>query len=619
MTDATWGWAGTLSSLLEVQERDWLHELTDHHRRCMNSSPAASQSLAWRSSFSIVTTATRLLAHSRPEALGWTIVFEYELPRERGRRPDAILLARSAIIVLEFKQTPLVSRAHVDQVAAYARDLAHYHEGSHGRPVLPLLVLGGSSTEVSHIDGVTITDASRLVNAILSILGAHPEISLDTNAWLRADYAPLPSLVTAARMIFNHEALPQIRRAHSARVPLTIATLESIARAAQRDQERHLALVTGVPGAGKTLVGLQLVYSTRLRAEAGARPAIFLSGNGPLVRVLQHALASTIFVQDIHGFLKRYGGTTNRLPSEHIWIYDEAQRAWDSERVHEKRGHPTSEPDDFLRLGDRMPEWALLIGLIGEGQEIHVGEEAGIEQWNSALAGAHHPWTVHCPSKMAHLFTHAAHIHSDERLDLTQALRSHLAEDVPRWVTQLLEGQVSVAPDSAARLHHQGFDLYVTRALESAKTYVQERYAGQEDKRFGLLASSRAKNLPRWGVHNEWAHTRLLREGPWYNDPPSAPASCCQLRTVATEFACQGLELDLPIVAWGDDLLWQDQRWRSVATKRSKAKDPHRLRLNAYRVLLTRGRDGLVIFVPSEPSMDTTFAALRDMGVRDLA
>jgi hypothetical protein len=219
---------------------------------------------------------------------------------------------------------------------------------------------------------------------------------------------------------------------------------------------------------------------------------------------------------------------------------------------------------------------------------------------------------------MAHLFTHAARIHSDEHLDLTQALRSHLAEDVPRWVAQLLDGQVSVAPNSAARLHQQGFDLYVTRDLESAKAYLRERYADQEDKRFGLLASSRAKNLPRWGVHNEWAQTRLLREGPWYNDPRSAPASCCQLRTVATEFACQGLELDLPIVAWGDDLLWQDQQWHSLTPKRSKAKDPHRLRLNASRVLLTRGRDGLVIFVPGESTMDTTFAALRDMGVRDL-
>jgi hypothetical protein len=144
-----------------------------------------------------------------------------------------------------------------------------------------------------------------------------------------------------------------------------------------------------------------LVYATRFSDDGGHRTAVFLSGNDPLVKVLRYALESKVFVQDMHGFLMQYGGNSKRSPEEHIWVYDEAQRAWDSTRVSEKRGHAASEPEDFLRIGERMKGWAMMVGLIGEGQEIHLGEEAGIEQWNTALDAMHGHWTVHCPRKCA--------------------------------------------------------------------------------------------------------------------------------------------------------------------------------------------------------------------------
>jgi hypothetical protein len=355
------------------------------------------------------------------------------------------------------------------------------------------------------------------------------------------------------------------------------------------------------------------VYSNHF--EVSGRTAVFLSGNGPLVKVLQHALKSSVFVQDVHGFLKTYGGTKQRLPEEHIWVYDEGQRAWDAERVEQKRGHAASEPEDFLRLGTRIKGWALVVGLIGEGQEIHLGAEAGLGQWNDAIAAVGGEWSVYCPTKLTEAFTTAKAVHTLHELDLTASLRSHLAEDVQLWVRQLLDGQLGEAAHTARVVINQGFDMYLTRDIEFAKAYVRERYGGNLDKRYGLLASSKARNLERYGIRNSFNFTKVLKEGPWYNDPPDSRFSCCALHDVATEFACQGLELDFPIVSWGSDLLWNGSRWQSTPQPRSQARDPHTLRLNSYRVLLSRGRDGFVLFVPEEPQMDSTYNALRCAGL----
>ncbi len=161
--------------------------------------------------------------------------------------------------------------------------------------------------------------------------------------------------------------------------------------------------------------------------------------------------------------------------------------------------------------------------------------------------------------------------------------------------------------------------MYITRNLDIAKQYLFSRYDGLFEKRYGYLASSKAKNLEQYGIDNSYLTTRKLREGPWYNDPPFSPDSCCQLKKVATEFACQGLELDFPIICWGDDLIWRNSNWYSCPPgPRSKARDPHSLRLNSYRVLLTRGRDGFVIFVPPEANMETTCCALISAGISEL-
>jgi len=652
------GWSGTIQNFLRITKQDWLTSLQNHHLRCMNCPADQSQILAWDHSFDILQSELNLIVQQKPTIENFSIIFEYELPRERGRRPDVIILGPS-IFVLEFKDYATLLAAHSDQVAAYARDLKHYHAASQHYPVHPILVLARAKDLLRQDEEVLVISPDHIADIFKNEeIGVNSSL-IDPLTWIHSEYAPLPSLIQAARTIWEKQPLPQIKRAQSAGIPQTIAELISIAKQAQENNELHLALVTGVPGAGKTLVGIQLVYENHIDsspsssattsvdssyltpsqngpapavADSGSleysaqkrkqsnnlrNTAVFLSGNGPLVKVLQHALKYKIFVQDVHGFLKEYGGSTAKIPHEHIWVYDEAQRAWDADRVAEKRGHATSEPEDFLRLAERMNSWALMVALIGEGQEIHLGEESGLPQWNDALARMQKSCIVHCPKKIADKFPATKKLVTNDVLDLTITLRSHIAEDVATWVSAILEGDLVTAKGLAERVIKQGFDVYITQDINVATNYVKERYHGQEDKRFGLLASSKAKNLPRWGIHNEYNYTKNMREGPWYNDPPTSFSSCCALRDVATEFSCQGLELDFPIICWGDDFTWAGE-WKSPPAKRSKARDPHRLRVNSYRVLLTRGRDGFFIYVPKEMEMQMTYDALVGAGVREI-
>jgi len=615
----------SVEAFLKEELKDWGASLRAHHLALQGEQPAPAQIRAWANCFKVLQEVLAAFCVSNPTALSWTAVFEYELPRERGRRPDVLLLTNDRILVLEFKDhaqpTAIEEAAHVDQVAAYARDLAHYQAASHGRRVVPILVYTKWANPIEHRGEVLVTGPNYLGNILLTEAG-EGGTPLDHATWLAADYAPLPSLVAAARRLFNREPLPAIHRAQSAGIPETVAELLQIAREAHEKGEHHLAFVTGIPGAGKTLVGLQFVYSNAIEEGEAAREAVFLSGNGPLVGVLQHVLQSKVFVQGVHDFLKQYGGTKHGTPTEHVWVYDEAQRAWDAEQVKDKRNHATSEPEDFLQLGSKMDGWAMLVGLIGEGQEIHIGEEAGLAQWNEALGKVDVPWVVHAPDKIETVFTNAARIETSKRLDLTVSLRSHLAEDLQTWVRQLLLGDIETARSLLPAITAQGFDIYLTRDLKAAKAYARTRYEGADDKRYGLITSSKANNLREIGLDTWNNGVRHHNAGKWFNNEPSHADSCCQCTTLATEFVCQGLELDLPVVCWGNDFTWNGTAWQTRPTRaRAGHRTPERpeeLRLNSYRVLLSRGRDAMILYVPEQPALDETFQLLASLGLTGL-
>ena len=602
-----YGWAGPVRDLIGADPGRTVREIREAHARYYTDAPTPEQVRAWGSELRVLTAALATL----PGSNEWEVILEYELPFEGGRRPDVVLMTGDVVQVIEFKERPVIGNAEIDQAQAYARDLLEYHSACRGRRVLPILCSVRRGELEDEFEGLTIVGSDRLGAVIKRNAGDGAQ--MHATEILNGTYAPLPSLVDAARKVWRDEPLPSIRRAHSAGIPQLLDWLHALVRAAQVRNERHLVLITGVPGSGKTLVGLQFVYESQ---QAEAPDAVFLSGNGPLVEVLQSALRSSVFVRPMHNFILEYGVRRRSPPNHHVIVFDEAQRAWDREQMQRKKDHARSEPEILMQLAADLPGWAVVVGLVGEGQEIHSGEDAGLGQWREAVLSASMPFSVSAPEHLRETFA-GTRFEPNDLADLTVSLRTHTAEDVQKWVAALLNGRLDEAASLAERARVDGFDLYVTDDLEMAKDYVRRRYEAAMDKTYGLLASSKAKNLRVIGIDNEFGATRSMRVAQWFNAPPDDPRSSCQLAQPATEFQAQGLELDFPIVCWGDDLTWLGDRWHSDR-RTIGARDSHQLRVNAYRVLLSRGRDGVVIFVPETLDQTEVMTVMRNAGARDL-
>jgi len=586
---------------------------------------------AWTESIPPLQSEVAEVLRASAAARHYSAILEYELPME-SRRPDVVLLVGAGVMVLELKGKLEPSQADLDQASAYARDLRWYHRECHERPVVPILVPTRARGYVREQSGVHVAGPDALDDLIGRFAGAQDTPSIGRDRFLdEGAYCPQPTLVQAARELMQSGSLRRIERAHACTAPAMDAVTEIIHEAA-RTRTRHLILLTGLPGSGKTLVGLQTVHAHYLDDLAVARagmkpttPAVFLSGNGPLVEVLQYELRAgggdgKTFVRGVKEYIKRYLGQRSLVPPEHVLVFDEAQRAFDAEMV--KRKHPDlpakSEPELLIDFADRVPEWCVVLGLIGTGQEIHVGEEGGLIQWRNAVEGSSKQWTVHSPPAVARIFADSR-VPLDRRnsLSLDRELRFHAAHDLHHFVGRLLGGEdPSGLARTASNLESAGYHLRITRDLEVAKGYLRDRYATNRDARFGMLASSKDRHLVGYGVPNDFQSTKRMRLGAWYGDSEDAyeSRSCRTLRECVTEFGAQGLELDGVLLAWGTDLVRRESTWTNKLARgylrSAHVKDPFQLRINAYRVLLTRGRDGCIVFAPPLQELDETFEFL---------
>jgi len=595
---------------------------------------------AWDDSIPRLQTEVQEVIDEDASANNYVAILEYELPLE-SRRPDVILLVRGAVMVLELKGKQTPSQADLDQASAYARDLRCYHRQCADATVHAVVVPMNASGYRGMFNGVHIAGPDALDQLVQDFQAGITGEILAPKDFLSEDaYRPLPTLVQAARELFKSGTLRRIHRARAATEP-AIAEITRIIYEAARTRSRRLVLLTGVPGAGKTLVGLQIAHSHFLDDLAVARangkptaPAVFLSGNGPLVEVLQYELSGAggggrTFVRGVKEYVKRYSGNRGLTPPEHVLVFDEAQRAWDKDRVAEahQHKHAKSEPEHFVEFAARIPEWCVVIGLIGSGQEIHIGEEGGLIQWRHAVEGCANPgaWKVHGPPAALGVFEGASvNTDASPMLSLDTEIRFHLASDLHRFVALLLQDgdHATELHEIAQALERSSYHLRITRSLEVAKEYLRERYCENSEARFGLIASSKDRALVDFGVNNDYQSTKRLRVGPWFGDGEDKPLSCRHLRDTITEFQAQGLEIDAALLGWGTDFVRENDRWSNALARGykrgAKIRNAFRLRANAYRVLLTRGRDGTFAFVPPLTQMNDTYAYLIACGFLEI-
>lgn len=621
------GWASDLPAFSAATLEEIVNALTSFAR---DSTP--EQIRAWQRSIKPLQLQSARVIKETEKGARYGAVLEFVMP-EGQHRADAILLLSGAVLVIELKGDGVWQPECLEQVADYARRLFWFHSlcGAENVQVHTVLVSYGRKIDEEQHDWHTRTNLDNLLHVVRRF--DRPRVAEPIPV---ADFIspltnqPSLSLVQAARRYFAEHALPHIKRIDEV-TSEAIRTIQAAIRKTHASQSRCLILLSGVPGAGKTFVGLKIAHEPALadlaetlpNGEPVTVPAVFLSGNGPLVDVLQYELkraggGGRVFVRGVKDFVRRYSSKCASAPPHHVLIFDEAQRAWDEEKVRtaHRDAQATSEPMAFIRFAERIPKWSVVIGLIGDGQEIHTGEEGGIGQWADAVKQGQ-GWSVLGPPRYSATFVaKGIGYQPNDSLHLATSVRFNFAAGLSDWAAEIVSDSVSSdrLKELATSLREKGYQLRVTRNLQAAKEFLWGKYRHRPEARFGILMSSRDRDLSAYGL----VQNRFLRPGPWYGDPEDSPSSCRRLIDPATEFAAQGLELDHVLLAWGGDFVLEGGKWSNANAKRYRdrsVKDPMQLRRNAYRVLLTRGREGTLICLPAGISaLDQTYQFLTTCG-----
>lgn len=596
-------YADLISNFKSEKEEDFINHIKNNFLKSYSLELSIQQINAWRDSF-------RVMQNMDLDSQ-ICIIFEYDLLYESGRRPDVILLSNHHVVIIEFKMKDKILHEDIDQVKSYARDLSEYHYESRNKKVIPILVLTRTKNVNKLFDNVHCVSDDNF-QAILNDVCSTKIDRCDYKTWISSKYEPLPTIVEAARRIMDEEELPSIRRVNSTCIPQTLEKLKQITYYAKNNKKHVIAFVTGVPGAGKTYLGLQYVYDVK---DANS---VYLSGNGTLVKVLTDALKSDVFAKEIHKIENEFINHGAFDFNKNVIVFDEGQRAWDLKQMRAKNRGNFTEPEIMINLCEERLDWCVLLVLIGEGQEIYRGENSGLILWNDAISNGNKKWEVMCPSKLNLTFKNQF-IKTQDSFDLTISIRSHLSKEVSKFINYIIDGDIENASKLSDCIYSEGYDMYCTRNFDLAKSYCKNRYKNQPNKKYGLIASSEARGLFKYGIKIDYNTRVKIDKGKWFNDSSDNPKSCCSLKDTLTEFDIQGLELDMPIIAWGIDMLWNGEEWLKFKPRQDKNSDVNTYRRNSYRVLLTRGRDGFIIFVPPKPEkLDLVYNMLIESGIREL-
>lgn len=622
-----------------------------------------------------------------------TIYFEYNIPR-LGKRVDAIILIDGIVFVIEFKtqgQKNASIRPGILQVWDYAIDLKNFQEGSLDKVLIPILVSNAVTDKKCCLNLIPfedkvytplVTNRNRLCECFTVALDnlqneRAPYFSDSDTRWGNSGYSPTPTIIEAATELYKHHTVEEITK-HGGDIDATSQCLSKIIDHCRDNHRKAICFITGVPGAGKTLIGLQTAINEFQRGQK----AVYLSGNFPLVEVLQEALARDYvarckkdnikvtkkearsevkaFIQMVHHYRDTYlegiqvvDGTIKPIPGyftshkdksyvpvENVAIFDEAQRAWTKEELKrfmaEKKkikDFPYSEPEYLVSTMERHDDWAVVVCLIGGGQEINKGE-AGLQEWITALNNRFKHWDVYISDqlrdkeyaggKSLELLGPVERVHIEPSLHLSVSMRSFKAEKVSLFVHQLLELNKNEAAETLKELSN--YPIALTRSLDTAKKWLREHARGTE--RFGILASAKAERLKAVSVNVRYQPDFVH----WFLEDDSDIRSSNCLEDVLTEFKVQGLEIDWSCVMWDADmrLFPKDGKWHHYSLRGGTAWNNinkpinQEYQLNAYRVLLTRARQGMIIVVPEGDDnddtrkrvfYDSTYEYLREIGI----
>jgi hypothetical protein len=579
-----------------------------------------------------------------------TIYFEYSIPR-MGERIDVVLLIGPVIFVLEFKVGEKEFTAYaMDQVCDYALDLKNFHEPSHERYVAPILI----ATKAKNVDLAIVAthqndrllfpiknSPAMLPATIEAVLAFADGDRIKADDWESGRYCPTPTIIEAAMALYRNHNVTDISRRDAGAKNLTQTTdaISEAIQSAKQNGHKTICFVTGVPGAGKTLIGLNI--ATKHLDADGDMYSVFLSGNGPLVKILQEALARDkfrrekeslrkmrkkealsevkAFVQNVHHYRDEYLKDLGP-PIDHVALFDEAQRAWDLKQtanfMRRKKNRPDfnqSEPEFLISCIDRHPDWGVIVCLVGGGQEINTGE-AGIGEWIEALNRSFPRWHIQISNRLTDseygAGTFLAKIkdrpnvtYSDD-LHLSVSMRSFRAENVSLLIKQVLDLDATGASHTLAQLNTK-YPIVITRSLARAKDWLKENARGSE--RYGIVVSSSAERLRPHAIHVKAPMDPVH----WFLAGKDDVRSSYYLEDVATEFSIQGLELDWTCVTWDADFRYKPTGWSHLSFCGEKwnrvVKEERKTYLkNAYRVLLTRARQGMVIVIPPGDVEDHT-------------
>jgi hypothetical protein len=601
-----------------------------------------------------------------------TIFFEFSIPR-MGKRVDCLLIIQNVVFVLEFKvgESDYLSY-NIDQVWDYALDLKNFHKPSHAAAIVPVLI--ATEAENTFIEILTTSHDDNLISPIKtnkhniknvidkSLEWFGDNLKIDQIEYAQGSYSPTPTIIEAAVNLYNNHTVDAITRTDADATNLTSTTncISEIIDYAKRERKKVICFVTGVPGAGKTLVGLK-VAATHLDREKG-NTSVFLSGNAPLVAILQEALtrdkvrterelgktitkgkareAVKSFIQIIHHYRDAYL-IDPKAPYDHVAIYDEAQRVWNKEQtvkfMRTKKNQPDfdhSESEYLISCLDRHEDWAVMICLVGGGQEINIGE-AGISEWLNAIINKFPNWEVAISPNLTDSeysalnaieiikVNRTTRFYSD--LHLAVSMRSFRAESVSLFIKQLLDLDKEAAQKTYQSIN-KNYPIVLTRNLRLAKKWLKEKARGTE--RYGIVVSSQAQRLKPLAIDVK----SPMNPVNWFLDGKDDIRSSYYLEDVATEFQVQGLELDWACVTWDGDFRYNDTGWKSFSFVGTKWHNIHkeerkRYLINAYRVLLTRARQGMIIVVPEGDINDSTrnpeyynstFKYLKELGLEAL-